>query len=421
VVRFVVGNGALTVTPVGGSSNNHVTGAFYDVARWVSFGGFAALGGLWLLITVWTDGRGNVRARRVVWTGWIAAVVGAAAELLLQGPYTAGQGLSGVAKWTLLDSTLHSDYGRYHCVRLILLGAVALLAALMFEDKRVLGQRIDSALWVPLIAIAYTFSATGHPNTTSPRWLSISDDVLHLCAMATWVGALIMLGVAVLPRASANEAADGVVETVSRVAFVAVCVLAASGTYAAWRGVGTWHAVLTTTYGVLVTTKVALFLGLVGLGYVSRRALRARLGERLRRSVLVEIGVALCVFAATAVLVAQPRGKEALASQHLKAATSAAALGGGRTATVTIDPGTHGNVTITVELSAGAAPQKLTGTATLAAKQLGPLPLTFTKQGPNLYAASGVALPLAGRWDIGLVVTTSEFSATTADVHIRLY
>ena len=63
--------------------------------------------------------------------------------------------------------------------------------------------------------------------------------------------------------------------------------------------------------------KVVLFLGIIALGNVGRLFLRRRdlaVGtERLRRSVLVEVTLAIGVLVATSVLVAEPRGKEAVA------------------------------------------------------------------------------------------------------------
>ena len=52
---------------------------------------------------------------------------------------------------------------------------------------------------------------------------------------------------------------------------MSVTVLAATGTYAAWRGVGTVHALFTTTYGLLVVAKVVLFAGIVVLANLSRQ------------------------------------------------------------------------------------------------------------------------------------------------------
>jgi copper transport protein len=447
-IRFVVGNGVLSVGTVDSSTVNPTTSIVFDISRWVSYVGLALLGGAWLLLTVWPQGRDDRRARAIVWTGWVASAFGAVAELLVQGPYAAGTGLSKVASWSFLDGTLHTDYGQAHSARLLMLGVIAVLLgwALQGERRR---SPVEHAAWPLAIGMALSFSAIGHPDTTNPRLLSITADTLHLLSMAAWVGGLVVLVGAVLPRREPAEL-RAVLPVFSRVAFTAVVTLAVTGTYAAWRGIGTVHAIFGTKYGLLVDVKVALFLGLLVLGYVSRGAIQRRYArlpvayamsdtavetsaalsddelsptamERLRRSVLVEIVLALGVLAATSVLVAEPRGKEAIATRDLRPVSATSQLGEGRTVSVTVTPGRHGTVAADVTLSPGEKPDKITATAALPAKQLGPIPVALTANGLDVYTANGVNLPVAGDWVFSLVVTTSEFDATTVQVKVRLH
>jgi copper transport protein len=136
--------------------------------------------------------------------------------------------------------------------------------------------------------------------------------------------------------------------------------------------------------------------------------------------VLVEVAMAALVLVATAVLVNQPRGREALAAPDRRPVSASAALSGDRSATVTVDPGEHGTVSVAVALSGGPEPKQITATALQPARQLGPIPVPLRANGTDLYAASGVDLPVAGTWVITLVVTTSQFDAVTTDVTIRL-
>ena len=419
-IRFVVGNGALSSAPAAGATVDHTLSATFDAARWVSYAGYAALGGTWLLLTVWAPGRTDRRARRIVWAGWSGVAIGAAAELLLQGPYVAGDGIGAVRHWTLLDSTLHSDYGTYHSVRLVLLGAIALLLAWVLDRER---RPLDALGLALLPGLAVTFAATGHAATTSPDWLSIANDMLHVTAMGVWLGGIAMTVLVVLPRRAPDELA-AVLPRTSAVALTSVAVLAATGTYSAWRGVGTWSALFTTTYGVLVVVKASLLLLIVAVANFARRAVQQRWAsgtERIRRGVLVEMTLAIGVLVAASILVAEPRGKEALAITHQKPQTGYASLGAGQAVSVTVEPGVHGVVTATVELSGGPKPQSITATASLPSRQLGPIPLNLTANATNIYGASGVDLPSAGKWDFHLVVTSSEFTATSVDVLVRLY
>ncbi len=418
-VRFVVGNGVLSASAVAGATVDHATNLAFDVVRWLSFAGFALLAGAWLVLTVWPQGRDDRRARAIVWIGVGGAAFGAVAELLLQGPYTAGTGLSGMFNWSLIDGTLHTSYGQYHSARLLLLGLVAGLlgASLQAVEHR---ARAEGFAWLLGGGIALTFAAVGHAATTSPMALSVAADLLHVSAMAAWLGGLVMLLGAVLPRDEPDEL-RAVLPLFSRVAFTSVVVLGSTGAYAAWRGVGTVHAIFTTTYGLLVVGKVVLFVGVLLVGNLSRVAVQRRYVERLRRSVIVEVALAVGLLAATSVLVAQPRGKEAVAVARSRPASATAALGGGRTVTVTIDPGRHGTVVVSVEMSAGTQPVQVTATAALPAAQIGPIAMDLTADGRDLYGASGVVLPAAGNWVITIVVTDSEFEAIAAQATVHLY
>jgi copper transport protein len=438
-IRFVVGNGALAAATGSLSTVDGATSVAFDVARWLGFAGMALLGGGWLLLTVWPEGRDDVRARRLVWAGWLSAVVAALAELLVQGPYVAGAGLGDIANWSLLDATLHTTYGTAHSDRMLLLAAIAVALDMQFRELR--RSRIAELVTGTLaVGVAVTYGASGHAQSQDPHWLAITSDSAHLAAMAVWVGGLVHLLVAVLPRREPAELRR-VLPVVSRVAFCAIAVLAITGTYQAWLGIGAVDAITTTRYGQYVLIKVALFAGLLALGNLSRVAVQRRyvrpvayamtddlpavedeadLGP-VRRSVLAEAVIAVVVLGVTAVLVAEPPGRAALAAARAEARSSTVALGSGRTATVTLDPGRHGPVSVTVHLSPGARAQQLTATAALPAKQLGPIAVPLTTSDGATYSASSVVLPSAGRWTITLTVTTSEFDAVVADAKIRLY
>lgn len=425
-VRFVVGNGALSTISVSTSATDEVTSVVFDAVRWLGFAGFALLASAWLVLTVWPDGRDDRRARGIIWTGWTGTALATVLGVLVQGPYSAGTGISSAFRATLLDTTLHNDYGQYLSARLVVLGVLApLLGQILQPDRRpsVFGDREVLPL---LAALAFTFSATGHPETTSPAWLSVPIDMLHILSMGAWIGGLVMLLVAILPRREPDEL-RAVLPVFSKVAFGSVAVLGLSGLYEAWRGVGEWDALFTTEYGWLVVVKVVLFGGLLALGNVSRVAIQRRLSqtaddpELVRRGVVIEIVVAIIVLAVTAVLVAQPRGKEAVATREDKPRTGTAQLGGGRTLSLTVDPGRHGNVNATISLSPGAQPKAVTATAALPSKHLGPITLKLATNGTDAYSANNVVLPSGGNWVFTFVVSTGQFDATTTDLTLHIY
>jgi copper transport protein len=432
-IAFVVGSGALVHGSIaGGSTVDALTSASGDVARWVGYAGLALLGGSWLLFTIWPRGRDVDRARRLIWTGWVLLAAATVAQLLLQGPYTAGRGLTGLGDLHLLDDTLHTDFGTTLCLRLLLLSAVALFFERLLREGAA-RRRSDVLIGLFGVGLLATFAGVGHASTTSPDWLSMTLDGLHLAAMAVWLGGLAIVFAVALPRLATGG--DGPqLARFSTVAFVSVVVLAVTGSYAAWRGIGTVHAVFTTTYGLLVIAKIVLFVGILAVANLSRRHVQRGIGkdatdggdvrhELLRRSVLVEVAVAAVVLAVTAVLVNEPRGKEALAAQYREPVTATASLGGSASVAVTITPALHGPVDVTVDVLGEQRPS-VQATATQHDAEIGPLPITLTRvhahHGGTEFDAS-LTMPVAGDWDIDLVVSTSRFNATTTNVTITLH
>lgn len=329
-LRFVVGAGPLGPATGAAQGTDPVVKDPLVISRWISYAGVALLTGAWLLLTIWPEGRGDRRARRLVITGWAGAVAGALLELALEGPYATGGGLEDVGSGAVLRGTLGTRYGHLHVARLALLAALAVALVLALRSTAV---RWLAALSAGLLAaIAWTFAAVGHPATTSPVWLSECVDALHLLSVVVWLGGLAMLVGAVLPRRDLAELRH-VLPRFSTVAMTAVAVLVAAGSYNAWRGIGSWSAVFTTTYGLIVVAKVVLLAGILTVANLSRRLVRRpahstgdaaddeerqpflRLGvELLRRAVWVEAVVAFVVLIFSAVLVGEPRGRDAQAT-----------------------------------------------------------------------------------------------------------
>ncbi len=443
-VSFVVGDGPLITRAQKSGATPTGVPSILDTAHWVSTLGFTALAGVWLVFAVWPAGRGDRRVRRIVWTGWTAALLGSIAELLLQGVNAVGAPATSAFKWSLIDATVHTNFGGWHLVRIGLLAVTGVVLALALRRGR---DRVwcEDALAPLGVVIAETFAIVGHARTTSPVWLSVGSDTLHLAAIGVWLGGLIMLVAAVLPRRDADELA-AVMPVFSRVAFSAVVVIAVTGTYAAYRGTGSWRALFETTYGLLIVAKVVGFVGLLALGNLSRVLIRRRLGgrvvayamsgdteveppprgfssvdvERLRRSVAVEVGVGVVVLVLAAVLVGQPRGSDAIAADDRGAVSASAALTTQRTASVTVDPGRHGVVGVRLDLGAGPQPEHVSATATQPDAQLGPIPLHLVRSGPSYYTAAGLNLPVSGTWVLTVDVMFSQFDAIATQLKVDL-
>ena len=196
------------------------------------------------------------------------------------------------------------------------------------------------------IPLVVTPGIGGHAGSGDLVPLAVPADALHLAAVAVWLGGLVMLFAALLPVADASELRTAV-PRYSQLALVSVLAIMGTGAFQAWRQVGSISALRDTDFGRLLVIKVLIFGALVVAAAFSREivnrsfrartvAARARDLERvgagpgtppsgfddeplddatevrsLRRSVLIEVGLAMAILAVTALLVNAPPGRAA--------------------------------------------------------------------------------------------------------------
>ncbi|MFE0175116.1 copper resistance CopC/CopD family protein [Streptomyces sp. NPDC059002] len=265
---------ALPDQEVGGG----LVGVLYDIARYFSYAGFIlVVGGAAFVLGCWPRGAGVRPVQRLVTYGWVTLTGATLALLLLRAPYTGSGKLADALDMAKLGDVLNTKTGAALVSRLLLLAAAALFIAVLFgayekredpKEKKDLTFGLAIGGTVVAIGIAATWAMAEHASTGIQAGLAMPVDVLHLLAVAAWLGGLAALLVALYRTPSVEEAA---VRRFSRVAFTSVVVLAATGLYQSWRQVGSWSALTGTSYGQLLLVKVGLVVVLVGVAYVSRR------------------------------------------------------------------------------------------------------------------------------------------------------
>ncbi|WP_406427700.1 copper resistance CopC/CopD family protein [Streptomyces sp. NBC_00147] len=255
-----------------------VVGGLYGVARYLSYAGFIlTVGGAAFVLACWPRGAGVRPVQRVVVGGWITLTGATLAMLLMRGSYTGSGAVGDIFDLTLLGQVLQTKSGAALVSRLLLLAAAALFIAVLFgayekrtdpKEKKDLtfGLAIGGA--VVAAGLAATWAMAEHASTGIQAGLAMPVDVLHLLSVAAWLGGLTTLLVA-LYRAPSIEARA--VRRFSRVAFCAVCTLAATGLYQSWRQVGSWSALTGTRYGQLLLLKIGLVAVVVGVAWISRK------------------------------------------------------------------------------------------------------------------------------------------------------
>ncbi|ARF56472.1 copper resistance CopC/CopD family protein [Streptomyces gilvosporeus] len=533
-------------------------GVLYGIARYLAYAGFILLAGGAAFVVACRPAAAGVRSvQRLVVYGWAVLTGSTLAMVLLRGAYTESGKFSDVLDFGLLQQALLTKPGAALVSRLLLLAAAAVFIAVLFGafarahekgDGSAAGEnarRRKDLTWglggggvIVAAGLATTWAMAEHASTGLQPAVAMPVDVLHLLAVAAWLGGLAALVVSLYWGPAVERSA---VRRFSRIAFGAVLVLVATGIYQSWRQVGSWPALTGTSYGRLLLVKAGLVVVLVGIASVSRRwtarlaedapggaaaraaesvadaedpvadaggsvtdaqdsatdadadedadadadrdadaetqtetepahvsretsdpaddparavqlarqqaALRTARTKRirdadpercgLRRSVLAEVSVAAVLLAVTTVLTAT---EPARTEEAVKATEQSAAVGRPQVLTIPFDTGgPHGKGTARIDLDPGrssggnalrlriADPTGRTRDVpevkvsfTLKDKKLGPLPVVPRHVSKGHWSADGVRLPVPGRWQLALLVRTSDIDQVTEFRNVKI-
>ncbi|MFF9116190.1 copper resistance protein CopC [Streptomyces massasporeus] len=283
---FSVGKRSATTSPIDtGPAEDPLTGGLNDAARYLAYLAGALLVGLAAFALLCRPADTSALRRPLV-AAWWTLVGSTVVLLLLRAPYEAGTGPADAFDAAALGRTLTGRPGQALLVRL----AVLLLTAaflMWLSRRRDAGQRpLALAAGTALAAaLALTWAAAEHASAGIQVPLAMTSSVLHLLATGVWLGGLVAL-LLTLRRSSrdgvaddrADEMADGVADEMaavvsrfSRIAFAAVTVLAVTGVYQSWRGLGSLSALSGTSYGRLLLAKLAGVVVLLLAARYSRR------------------------------------------------------------------------------------------------------------------------------------------------------
>jgi len=399
----------------------------YWVVRTVAFLGLLVLVGLAVLVvSLWKAGGRTRRVARVLWWSWWTVLAATVLSVIVQGAYGSALPLADAYRPSLISAVLHSRFGEVALFRLVLLAGMAGVLRLVtrHEDSRT-GRWIR---WeVPVVVVLglcllATPGLAGHAATGSNPALGLVLDLAHLAAASAWVGGLVLLATFLMPKAPDSAwPPDPLALTlrVSAVAFWAVVAVVATGVVQSIRQVGSWNALFHTSYGRTLVIKVSLVIALVAVGALSRRLVRRHAAtdpakvdgakfprRRLRRTVLVELGIALMVVGVTGVLVNDAPARQAVAQPFSYTFTTL-----GVQVNTIIDPALAGRtnqVHVYVLGSQGTpkAVPELDLSVSLPSQSIGPLTIPLVVSGPGHYAADRFVLPVAGNWILKYTVRT---------------
>ncbi|MEU1512387.1 copper resistance protein CopC [Streptomyces sp. NPDC005811] len=317
---FSIGSPSKTSVSVSDrTAGGGVVGWLYGFGRYMSYAGFIVMvGGAAFVLACWQRGSGVRALQRLVVSGWLTMTAATLFLLLLRGSYTSSGKVGAIFDLELLGQVLQTKTGAALVSRLLLLAAAALFIAVLFgaydkreeEEKRDLTFGLAVGGTVVAAGLAASWAMAEHASTGLQPGIAMPVDILHLMAVATWLGGLTALLVA-LYRAPADRPVEaGAVHRFSQVAFGSVIALVATGVYQSWRQLGAWSAFTETRYGQLLLVKICLVAVLVGIAWISRRW-TARLGDAA--------GVAVEAVEVVEVVEDREAGEEQSGKEHVTA------------------------------------------------------------------------------------------------------
>ncbi len=368
------------------------------------------------------EGDEKRRLARLAFGAGVLGAVGVVAALPIHIVDLAGDGLAGLGQATVWTDVVTGAVGVAAMVTLV--GLTALLVGSRCNHRGAVVVMLTGA------ALALGgFVVTGHTRTFGPPWLVISADLVHLAAGAVWLGGVIGLVVTLRSRHNHDDAGPtaAIITRFSTLAAIALVAAAGVGVVMAWRILGSWRALIETSYGTTLLVKVGLVVVVAALGGYNRVRLMPRLAAepsggraRIARVVRVEAVLLVAVVAVTALLVDRSPVASATPDQPPTTTTSGAQPAtvldvdlGDMTARVVVEPARTGTNSLVIFLVAkDGNPVDALDAPIIELNEralgVGPISYATERSDQGTYAAD-VEVPVPGNWELRLTVRMSTF------------
>lgn len=422
-----------------------VTDAVFGIARGLQYAAIAlALGAVFFALAIWLPllagfGAGDrwvsaarsfaARLRWLLLAAALAGALSAAAAIVLEGAEAAGISGFSALKESIVGETLGTRFGSAWGLAFIAWLAIGAIALALSWARRSGRERLALGLTaLPAAFLAFVPALGGHTGVQSPVVLLLPANVLHVAAMAIWLGGLATLLLAV-PRGSRElEPPDrsrllaALLARFSQIALAAVAVILLTGLIQTYVFVRYPGDLLDNGYGRAVLIKFLLLLGVIALGAYNRRRSVPRLrriaaggeapgraGLLLRRTLRAEVALLVVVIGVTAALASYAPPINAQAGPY-----SAEESVGPVLMELTVEPAQVGPNELHVYLfdAKSGAPftraKELRVGAALPEEQIA-LPLEPQVAGPGHYVIPGALLSAEGTWEVELAARVSAF------------
>jgi copper transport protein len=271
---------------------------------------------------------------------------------------------------------------------------------------------------IAFVGVGLSLAMTGHAATAPPEALTRPAIFLHGLGISIWIGALAPLVALVSKPTSATLP---VVNRFSRIAALAVGVLALTGLALAIVQLDKPAALVETRYGMILSVKLVFVTGLLALAALNRFRLTPALarGENatpaLKRSILLEGAIALAILAVVAGWRFTPPPRtivpETPLAVHIH--TDKAMF------QVLVSPGKAGVDDFVLQLMTGdAAPlsaKEVTLALSLPERGIEPIERGASLGPDGYWHVRKVELPFAGRWRLRIDALVTDFEKITLE------
>jgi copper transport protein len=376
----------------------------------VYLGLFAGVGGVFFCIWIARSSAGSSVITAALMVGLLSAV----ASLGLQGLDLLDVPLADTvtfAPWKAAAGT-----SLFPSLLIAITAIAAAVVAWLSTSVRV--TRALSA--VALVGVGLSLTASGHASTAPPQWLSRPMIFLHGIGVAFWIGALTPL-VAMARRPLGSLLA--ILNRFSCVAVPVVGVLVLTGLVLAIVQLGNISALIETSYGLILSVKLALVVVILVLAALNRFRLTPALAvdphntRALVRSILAECLVALAILAVVAGwrFTPPPRALVTAVAKplaiHIHTETAMFQ--------VLISPGTVGTDSFVLQLMNGDASPLVAKEAVLALslpeRGIEPLERKATLGADGDWHVADVPIPYPGRWHLRIDALVTDFNRITLE------
>ncbi|MEU6550790.1 copper resistance protein CopC [Streptomyces sp. NPDC046915] len=276
-----------------GQTEDPATGSLYNIGRYVAYMAAALLIGTLAFAAICRP-PDFTPLRKAVRAGWWTLAGATVVLLVLRAPYEEGTSPATAFDMSALSRTATGRPGLLLLTRLALLLVAGALLLLLRRRATPPGRPVLAAGAVLAVGLALTWAAAEHASAGIQVPVAITSSVLHLLAMAVWLGGLTALLTLLSRTAEPVTVPTATVTRFSRLAFASMTVLVVTGVYQSWRGLGSLQALADTSYGRLLVTKLAAVTVLLLMAALSRqwtaRLATVEVSEAVRERVPEPVG-----------------------------------------------------------------------------------------------------------------------------------